>query len=214
MTPMYPTRRALVAALALLPAGCSGILGGGGPPPSLYALTALDRFPRDWPKVRLQLLVDRPSASAALDTKRIALRRNELSFNYFANADWADSVPSMVQALLVDSLQRSGHATAVSRDTMAIRGDVELRIDMRHFEADYATGHTRPVVRIEFGLMLVRVSDRSTIATRTVVATRAPRANTVPAVVAAFNRALHEAMVETIGWTLKRAAAAHVPRGS
>jgi cholesterol transport system auxiliary component len=210
---MRLTRRSLVAGLAVLPAGCSAILGGG-PPASLYALTALDQFPRDWRMVRLQLLVDRPVASAALDTNRIALRRNELNFDYFANADWADSAPSMVQALLVDSLQRSGRVTAVSRDTMAIRGDVELRMDMRHFEADYSSGRALPTVRIEFGLMLVRVDDRATIATRTVLATREPRQNSVPAVVAAFNAALHEAVRETIGWTLDRAARAHIRHGS
>jgi cholesterol transport system auxiliary component len=208
-----PTRRWAIAALALVPAGCSsGLLGGGGPPPNLYALTALDHFPGDWRMVRLQLLIDRPTASAALDTNRIALRRNELNFDYFANANWADSVPSMVQSLLVDSFQRSGRATAVSRDTMALRGDVELRIDLRHFEADYSVGRALPAVRIELGLMLVRVSDRSTIATRSVIATRTPTENTVPAVVAAFNAALHDAMRETIGWTLAHAATVHISR--
>lgn len=209
-----PTRRLVVAALALLPGGCGGILGGGAPPPSLFALTALDRFPPDWPRVRLQLLIDRPGASASLDTARIALRRDELSFDYFAAANWADSAPAMVQSLLVDSFQRSGRVTAVSRDTMAIRGDLELRIDLRHFEADYSAGPPPPVVRIEFGLMLVQVADRSTIGTHTVIATAKPGANDIAAIVVAFNAALHEAMRDTLGWTLARAAAAHIPRGS
>jgi cholesterol transport system auxiliary component len=208
-----PTRRLVIAALALLPAGCSGgILGGGGPAPKLYALTALDRFPDDWPRVRLQLLIDRPTASAALDTPRIALRRNELSFDYFADANWADAAPAMVQSLLVDSFQRSDRVAAVSRDTMAIRGDIELRVDMQHFEADYSSGRAVPVVRVEFAVILIRVSDRATLGTRTVIATRQPTENTIPAIVVAFNAALHEAIRETIGWTLGRAETVRISR--
>jgi cholesterol transport system auxiliary component len=207
----HPTRRLVIATLALLPAGCSGILGGGGGPgPSLYSLTALTTFPGGWPRVDLQFLIDRPSASAALDTRRIALRRNVLGFDYFANANWTDAAPSMVQALLVESFQRTGCVTAVSRDTLAIRGDVELRLDLRHFEADYTSGQDLPTVHIELGAMLVKVADRSTIATRTVVANARPRENDVPAIVAAFNEALHDAIREIIGWTLTTTAAAHI----
>jgi cholesterol transport system auxiliary component len=209
----HPTRRLVVAALALLPAGCGSVLGGGAAP-NLYALTALDQFPATWPMVPLQFLIDRPNGTAALDTVRIALRRNGLSFDYFADANWADSAPSMVQSLLVESLQRSGRVAAASRETMAIRGDVELRIDLRHFEADYADGRTPPTVRVELGLILIRIDDRSIIGTRTAMATRRPGGNDVPAIVAAFDAALHDAMRETIGWMLTSAAQAQISRRS
>ncbi|HEX4113196.1 MAG TPA: ABC-type transport auxiliary lipoprotein family protein [Stellaceae bacterium] len=202
----HPSRRLVIAALALAPAGCSSLLGGGGPSATLYTLTALTDFPAG-PHFKLQVLFDRPTASDALNTTRIALRRNVLTVDYFADAAWTDSAPSMIQSLLVDSLQSSGRVTAASRDTLAIRGDVEVRIDVRHFEADYRSGQELPTVRVELGLILVRVEDRSILATDTVTASAQPTKNEVSAIVVAFNQALQAAMRETLAWTLAHARA-------
>jgi cholesterol transport system auxiliary component len=198
------SRRMVIAALALAPAGCSSLLGGG-PSASLYTLTALRDFPPAGPPRKLQVLIDKPLASDALDTTRIALRRNQLSFDYFADAAWTDPPPMMIQSLLVESLQRSGRVTAVSRNTLAIRGDVELRIDARHFEAEYSGTDELPTVRIELGLMLVHVEDRAITATRTVTASARPPKNDVPSIVAAFDQALHTAMGDILTWVMANA---------
>jgi cholesterol transport system auxiliary component len=194
------SRRLVLAALALMPTGCS-LLGGGGPPTALYTLTTLKDLPAG-PRLRLQLLIDRPTTSNALNTGRIALRRNELSFDYFAECAWTDPAPAMIQSLLVDSLQGSNRVTAVSRDTLAIRGDYELRIELRHFEAEYRGQETLPTIRIEFGLTLVRIDDRSIAGTRTVSSWARPTKNDVPSIIASFDQALHIAMRDTLTWTL------------
>ena len=199
------SRRIVMAALALTLAGCSSLLGGGGPPTALYTLTVLGDFPPEGPPLKLQILIDKPTSSDAIDTVRIALRHNQLSFNYFADAAWTDPAPTMIQSLLVDSLQRSGRVTAVSRNTLAIRGDYEVRIEVRHFEADYVGEAELPAVRIELGLILVRIDDRSIAGTRTVTASAQPAKNDVASVVAAFDQALHAAMRETLTWTLANA---------
>jgi len=194
----------VIATLALAPAGCSGLLGGDGPPTALYSLTALGDLPGG-PRLNLEILIDKPSATDALDTRRIALRRNQLSFNYYADSAWTDPAPAMIQALLVESLQRSGRVKAVSRNTLAIQGDYELRVDVRHFEADYEGNADIPTVRIEFGLILVHVADRAVAGTHAVTASVRPGANDVPSVVSAFDRALHDAMRDTLTWTLQTA---------
>lgn len=198
------TRRMIVAALALAPAGCSSLLGGGGPPTALYTLTALNNLPGG-PRLNLEILIDKPSATDALDTRRIALRRNQLSFNYYADSAWTDPAPAMIQALLVESLQRSGRVKAVSRNTLAIRGDYELRVDVRRFEADYEGKAELPTIRIEFGLILVHVEDRAVAGTNTVTASARPGANDVSSVVVAFDQALHDATRVTLTWTLQTA---------
>jgi cholesterol transport system auxiliary component len=196
------SRRMVIASLAFSLAGCSSLLGGGGPPAALYTLTALTDFSCSRPAPRLQLLIDKPSSSDALDTVRIALRRNQLSFDYFANVAWTDPAPVMVQSLLVDSLQRSACVAAVTRDTLAIRGNFELRIEVRHFEATYLGDVDLPTVHIELGLILVRIDDRKIVGTRTVTAAARPAANNIPAIVVAFDNALHTAMRDTLTWTL------------
>ncbi len=196
------SRRTVIASLTLGLAGCGGLLGGGGPPAALYTLTALTDFSCGRPAPRLQLLIERPTSSDALDTVRIALRHNQLSFDYFAGAAWTDPAPVMVQSLLVDLLQRSACVAAVSRDTLAIRGNFELRIELRHFEAEYLGDTTLPMVRIELGLILVRIDDRKVVGTRTVTAAARPATNDVAAIVVAFDSALHMAMRDALSWTL------------
>jgi cholesterol transport system auxiliary component len=202
-------RRLVVAALALAPAACSGGLLGGGSGPSLYSLTALPDFPPNLPELKSQLLIEMPDSSDALNSRKIALRRNSLSFDYFADSNWTDNAPAMVQTLLVDSFAHSGRAPAVARDTLSLRGDFMLRSELRHFEADYAgAAGDLPVVRIELGLMLVRLPDRSVIGSRAVTAAAKPGENRVPAIVAAFDQAMHEAIRDTIVWTLTNASKA------
>jgi cholesterol transport system auxiliary component len=196
------SRRTVIASLAPGLAGCSGLLGGGGPPAALYTLTALTDFSCSRPAPKLQLLIDRPTSSDALDTVRIALRHNQLSFDYFAGAAWTDPAPVMIQSLLVDSLQRASCVGAVSRDTLAISGNFELRIELRHFEAEYLGDAALPMVRIELGLILVHVDDRRVVGTRTVTAAARPATKDIPAIVVAFDNALHMAMRDALNWTL------------
>jgi cholesterol transport system auxiliary component len=201
------SRRSMIAALMLTPSACS--LLGGGTQTALYTLTSVTELPGRGPKLRIQMLVDRPTASDALDTVRIALRRNQLSFDYFADSAWTDPAPAMIQALLVDSLQRSGRVTAASRDTLAIRGDYELRVELRHFEAEYQGKSALPTIRVEFGLILVRVADRAIVGTHSIATWAKPGANDVPAIVAGFDQALHRAMSDTLTWALDVVGSQH-----
>lgn len=188
--------------LALSLISCSGILPQGGPAPKLYTLTPAQDFPPDLPRLTQQLLVEVPDASAALNTSSVALRRDTISVDYFADVAWTDSAPEMVQNLLVNSFVRSGRATAVARETLALRGDFILRPELRHFEADYANNEAIPTVRVEIGLMLVRMPDRTIVATHSVSTSAKPTENSTPAILIAFDQALRQALRESVQWTL------------
>jgi len=196
------SRRLIVAALALAPAGCTSLLPAAGAPPKLYRLTPVADFPPDGAHVAWQLLVDVPSSAVALDTDRIALSRSPTTIDYFADAVWTDRAPLLVQSLLVQSFENSGRITAIARESLALRADYILRPELRHFEAEYASGGGTPSAHVQIGAKLVKMPERGIVAQRR-VDTRAPaRENQVPAIVEAFNTALHEAMRELVGWTL------------
>jgi len=201
-----PTRRLVVAALALAPAACS--LLGGGTVTKLYTLTPVKDFPPAQSKLRVQMLVEVPEASEAFKTRQIALRRNTLSFDYFADSNWTDSAPYMIQTLLVESFENSGRVTAVARETMALQGTLILRPELRHFEADYGDNEPVPTVRVELGLILVHMPDRAIAGTHTAAATAKPTENQTPAIVAAFDLALRDAMRDAVAWTLATGAKA------
>jgi cholesterol transport system auxiliary component len=196
-----PSRRLIIAALALAPAGCTSLLPAGSAPPKLYTLTPVADFPPDAPHVAWQLLIDVPAAAVALDTERIALSRSPTTIDYFADAAWSDRAPLLVQSLLVQSFENSGRITAIGRESIALRADYILRPELRHFEADYSGGGA-PSAHVQIGAKLVKMPDRTIIAQQR-IDTRAPaRENQVGAIVEAFNTALHEATRNLIDWAL------------
>ena len=89
----------LAAAVAL--AGCSDILPKPAPPPALYRLTAAGDFPAGGAPASIQLLIEAPSAEAALDTPRIALSRSATTLDYFADSAWTDRLPALWQPVPV-----------------------------------------------------------------------------------------------------------------
>lgn len=195
------SRRMVPAVLALALSGCASLLPSGGPPPKLYTLTPASDFPTHAPPVSWQLLVDVPVSAAALDTERIALSRGPTSIDYFADAAWTDRAPLLVQGLLVQSFENSGRITAIARESLALRADYILRTELRHFEADYAGGGA-PTAHIQIVAKLVKMPERAIIAQRTVNAAMRASENQVPAIVAAFNGAGHQAARQIVDWTL------------
>lgn len=200
-------RTFLPAALLLALAGCGGILPTPAPPPQLYRLTSVHEFPGDLPKANVQLIVEQPFATSALDTDRITLSRTATTMDYFANAQWADHATVLIQTMLINSLENSGRIAAVGRDPAALEPDFVAQSELRHFEALY-TDAGAPQIYGELEVKLVRAGDRSIVAQR-VFESRAPAsANTVPAAVDAFDAAAHELARQVVTWTVQNLATA------
>lgn len=193
-------RRALIFALPGVLAACSAPLGGGSPP-QLYTLSPQKEFPPTVPKTTAQLLIEAPSAPGGLDTERIALMKSAISLDYFAGAAWTDRVPLMVQNLLVESFENTGKIAAIDRESLALRADYVLESDIRDFTAIYS-GSEAPTVRVRIGLKLVRLPGKEIVAMRPVSADVPAQQNSVPAVVEAFNTALHQVIGDAVAWTL------------
>jgi len=195
-------RRTALAGLLLAPAACS-LLPAGGAPPKLYSLTPAGDFPPG-ARVTWQLLVEPPVSPGALDTERIALRRSPISIDYFADAAWVDRAPSMLQSLLVQSFENSGRISAVARESLSLRADYILLVEMRHFEADYGAGDP-PTVHVQLGAKLIRMPERSIAAQQLAEGKALAAANQIPAIIEAFNDAFHQAARQMVEWTLSAA---------
>ena len=114
------SRRWLPSIMAFAVTGCASLLGLS-PAPHLYRLTPRSSFPPNLPHPSVQLLVDVPLAPAGLDTGRIALSRSAVSIDYFADAEWIDRVPLMVQTALLGSFENSKAITAIDRESVGLR---------------------------------------------------------------------------------------------
>jgi len=199
-----PDRRGFLlwSAAAFLLSGCSGIIGPG-PAPQLYVLHPALGSVSGAKDATWQLAVAQPSAPESLDTERIALELTPETMEYYANSAWQDRAPVIVQRALLEGFENSGKIAAVARDTQGIRADYLLQTDLRSFEARYKAPDTAPDVVIDIAVKLLRTSDRNIVAALQSRHTAPAAANSLPAVVAAFDTALGGAVDEIVIWTLK-----------
>lgn len=199
-----PSRRLVLAGLALAPSGCGGLLGSGMPPPKLYTLTPVGDFPPGGAPVAWQLLVDVPVSTAALDNDRIALSRSATTVDYFADAAWTDRAPLLVQAMIVESFENSGRITAIGRESLSLRGDYVLRPELRHFEADYAQGGAA-LAHVQVAAKLIKLPERAIIAQQSFDAAQPAAGALMPAIVDAFDAAFHQVARQLVTWALAAA---------
>jgi len=202
--PALPTRRALllsaaaVGALAL--SGCGSLLSPSNPPAQIYVLdpsfTASGGPAVDW-----ALVVTQTDVPNVYDTERVAIVRNE-TMDYYANTQWTDSTPRLLQSLFVEAFEKSGRIKAVARDSGGVHGDYVLTTEIRHFEAVYDNGDGAPEVRVDIVAKLLALPRHDVIATHETPQKVRASANSIPAVVQAFNQATGLAIGDIVTWAL------------
>lgn len=204
-------RRPVVLGLALALAGCASLLTD--PPKPLFQLTPKSTFPAGLPHLSGQLLVDLPLAPGGLDTARIALSRSPVSLDYFADGEWTDRAPRLVQTALLESFENSRTVTAIDRETIGLGADLVLKSELRHFEAVYDSPNGAPQVWVVVNLRLVKMPERKIIAQQSFEARAPAAANKIGDIVLAFDEALGTVMKEAVAWTVTNPAL-QVRRGS
>ncbi len=197
---MLRPRLAAVAVLLPLLAGC-GVLSGP-PQRALFRTTPVFGFPTGLPRVSAQLLIAAPAAPAGLDTRRIALSRSPVSLDYFADAEWTDRVPFLVQDALVEGFQKSGSLAAVGADRSGLRADFVLDAAVDDFTAIYDSPDGVPRARVSLNLKLVKMPERNIVAHTTVMREQPAAANTLPDIVRAFDGAVGGAVQDAVIWTV------------
>jgi cholesterol transport system auxiliary component len=191
----------LVPMLALGLAGCGGLLTDA-PSRALYRVNPQFRFAAGLPQVRAQLLVAVPTAPAALDTARIALSRSPESLNYFADAEWTDRAPFLVQAALVAGFEKSTALPAVGPESAGLRADFVLDTAIANFEAIYDSPNGPPRILVRLNAKLVRMPDRKIVGQVSASREATAAANAVPDIVRAFEAALGGAVEELVTRTI------------
>ena len=188
-------------AFGTLVSACSGILPNTGPPPRLFRLSPKSTFPGGMKTVDWQLVIETPLAPAGLDTTRIALHRAPVELEYYARANWTDLAPAMIQTLVVESFENSGKIVAVGRESLGLRADFVLKLELREFQAEYtaeglANAHVRLTAKI------VKMPQRTIIGSESFEAKVSAKADRIEDIVAAFDEALGKSLKDLVVWTL------------
>ncbi len=189
-------RSILIAAAAALASGCLGGLKDVPPAPITYRIDA-PSFAAGGP-LAADLMVIVAEVAPGLDGPGIAGRWPGGRLDYLAGTRWADALPRLVQAALIESLQDSGRLRSVQSDLGRFRATHTLVVEVRRFEADYTAGGM-PVAQVALAVTLGRASDRRVLAAFTASASEASAENRQTAVVAALDAAFARASVEMAG---------------
>ena len=205
------TRAILIMAVAgaLGLSGCAGIgtLNRAATPSDLYALTPKSTFDSNLPRLRQQIIVEEPTATAAVDTDQVAVMPNPLQVQYLPKVRWVDRAPLIVQALLIESFENSGKVAAVGRSTVGLRPDYSIVTDIREFQAtlpDEAVEDSRLVVDVRLNIKIVDSYSDHIIASSSFGKQRVAASDEMIDIATAFDGALGSAMREAVEWSIRK----------
>jgi phospholipid/cholesterol/gamma-HCH transport system substrate-binding protein len=173
---------------------------GGGPsnaPKITYDLRAAQGFAVPEKTIKGQLVIPEPSAVAMLETQRMLFSPVK-DYPDFADFLWADSIPKLLQAKLIESFQNYDIAHAPMFPTDGLNVDDQLLIDVRRFQV---TMEPEPTAQIEFS---ARALDKSgkVIASRLFEQNQKFDKLNPAAAVAAFDNAFGRIAKDLISWTV------------
>ena len=192
----------IAALTAVTLAACSLPDLGSGPPPDLYVLSPKSTFPEGLPSVDWQLVVEEPSTAKGIDTDRIAIAPTSLEVKYLAGSRWADRAPRMVQQLLIQSFENTKKIVSVGRQSIGLRSDFVLKVELREFQAE-KTEEGGTVVRVRLNLKLVRVAMGQIVASESFDSVKPANSENVADIVQAFDDAVGAVLKRAVSWTLK-----------
>jgi phospholipid/cholesterol/gamma-HCH transport system substrate-binding protein len=182
-------------------AGLERMTGAATPPRKVtFSLSAANGFATPHGPLRAGLVIAEPTATARLQTQRFLFADGEEGTGDFANAQWSDSLPALVQAKLLQSFENYDIAHAPLRadnltDNLS-KGGLRLLIDLRQFDISGA-----PTPRASISLSAKLVDGSGHLQAARIFEQSAPMENLTPASAAvAFNHAFEALERDLVLW--------------
>jgi phospholipid/cholesterol/gamma-HCH transport system substrate-binding protein len=185
---------AILAGLEKMTGGSSGKASA-----PIYDLTAPRSFPPNGKPSHGQLVVTEPNVLVALDTQKILVRSKSGGLQPLDNAQWADSLPKLFQAKIIQSFENSNYFGAVVRPLEGLNAEHQLILDVWTFQISIASD---PMAEIEFSAKIL-ASNGEITGTRLFRASAPAKSLDVQACVAALDEAFGKVAVELVTWTVE-----------
>jgi len=180
-------------------AGLERMTGVTSPPPKItYDLRALQDPGPTGKVINVQWAIPEPTAVAMLETQRFLFSPAQ-EYPGFAEAMWADALPKLIQARLIESFENYDIAHAPLRMADVGQTEFQLLIDVRRFRIAVESG---PVA--EIGLSARIVDKNGKVVASRLFEEREKFGNVAPAeAVAAFSEAFGRIAKNVIAWTVE-----------
>jgi phospholipid/cholesterol/gamma-HCH transport system substrate-binding protein len=160
-----------------------------------FDLKAASNFPQPRTEIRGQLVVPEPTAVVMFDTQRFLFEPG-MDLSNFADAQWSDTLPKLLQAKVLQSFENYDMAHPPLRDDTD--GAVRLLLDVRQFRI---AGDAALKAEIGFSAKLIDKSGR-VVAARLFEATRSIDGREPLPAVAAFDRTFEALMDDLVPWVV------------
>jgi cholesterol transport system auxiliary component len=173
---------AMAACLSVSLAGCA-LFSPPRQEPAKAVLSELPTTIADAPRRASLLVVAPPQAAQAYHTVRMAYSEQPYQLGYFRDHEWAEPPATMIQQLLVQTLERTGAFRAVLTEPDIAANAYTLRTDLLTLVQDFA--RTPPVLRLVMRAELLgpggRVAASREFAEEELLAQRTAQGGTVAA---------------------------------
>ena len=202
-------RNLLVIFLALALSGCSGLasLTNATAPTDLYLLTPKSTFDPSLPRIRQQIVVTEPTATAAVSNNRITVQPSPLEVRFLAGARWVDRAPLIIQSLLIESYENSGKVDAVGPSAIGLRADYIIVTDVREFQAILKETDAPAAPLIADVRLNIKIVDAETdliIASRSFENLEMSSSDEPIDIVTAFDIALGRVLKQSVEWSIRQ----------
>ena len=180
--------------------GLENLAGTGAPKqgPAIYDLAAATAFPQIAKTIKGHLVVPDPSAIILFDTQKILIRSGAGTYTNVNAAQWADNLPKLLQARIVQSFENAHQLSAVSRPLEQLTAEYRLELAIRSFQI---TLEPSPNAVVDVTARLV--NDKGVVAGARMFTASIPAKSTEAAdAVAALNQAFSQVAGEIVVWTV------------
>jgi phospholipid/cholesterol/gamma-HCH transport system substrate-binding protein len=180
-------------------AGLERMTGVTTPPPKItYDLRALQSQGTPGKTVNVQFAIPEPTAVAMLETQRFLFQPAQ-EYPGFAEAMWADALPKLIQARLIESFENYDLAHAPLRVADVGQTDFQLLIDVRRFRIAV---DSKPAAEIGLSARIVDKNGK-VVASRLFEESEAFDKVEPAVAVAAFSDAFGRIAKNMIAWTVQ-----------
>jgi phospholipid/cholesterol/gamma-HCH transport system substrate-binding protein len=179
---------------------------GGGPesaPPVIYDLTAPKTFPAIDKPLADPIVVPDVTTVLLYDTQKVLVRPSGGKDPSFETARWADSLPRLLQARIVQSFENAKFLGKVTKPLDGGTPKYQLVIDLRRFQI--STEAQPPVADVEFSAKLVSDEGGKVVAAKIFHVTVPTKVTNAADAAAVLNEAFEKAATELVVWTVDSA---------
>jgi len=156
--------------------------------------------PKEFPAIKditAQMTVPDLNATLVYDTQRMLIRGEDGTYKTVDGAEWADNLPKLVQAKIVQSFENAKQLKSVSRPIDDVQPEYKLELGLRGFQI--VPGQT-PNALVEFSARLI--GDKGEVKDARIFTVTEPAQSLDAAqAAAALNRAFAKAAQELVAWT-------------